>query len=324
MMDITNGVEFDRSIKEGFVFNGFDTREYDMHLIERSAPTPQDKEIIESVPFAHGVYDFSNILGERIFDNRPISYTFQIYEHDYDRRKHEQTVLENKLLGTHITRLEDTYDSNYYYLGKCVSVNTTDDHVYNRLIVVVEFDCYPFKISKLPEGHDIWDEFNFELDVAQPVSYKMDGEYTFKELPIGSTATIGAWATTYASGGGKIPIGNIGISGTITGMEYVTSSRSKRAYNVTGIDGLVVEQDIIQAHINPLKVTLINTGTPSVTPKLDLTAKATIVKGNRSYNFVEGGRYENGDFRLDSGENKLTIYSFHQNEIEFNFHKELI
>ena len=175
MMDITNGVEFDRSIKEGFVFNGFDTREYDMHLIERSAPTPQEKEIIESVPFAHGVYDFSNILGERIFDNRPISYTFQIYEHDYDRRKHEQTVLENKLLGTHITRLEDTYDSNYYYLGKCVSVNTTDDHVYNRLIVVAEFDCYPFKISKLPEGHDIWDEFNFELDVAQVVKHEVNG-----------------------------------------------------------------------------------------------------------------------------------------------------
>src|SRR5699024_7335189 len=190
MMDITNGVKFDRSIKEGFVFNGFDTREYDMHLIERSAPTPQEKEIIESVPFAHGVYDFSNILGERIFDNRSISYTFQIYEHDYDRRKHEQTVLENKLLGTHITRLEDSYDEDYYYLGKCVSINTTDDHVYNRLIVVVEFDCYPFKISKLPEGHDIWDEFNFELDVAQVIEFGVNGTRDITLYNAGASSVV--------------------------------------------------------------------------------------------------------------------------------------
>src|SRR5699024_2450575 len=101
-MDITNGVDMTIEIKEGITFNDFDTRENDMYLIERSAPAPTEKEIIESVPFAHGVYDFSNILGERIFDNRSISYTYQIYEHDYDRRKHDQTVLENKLLGTHI------------------------------------------------------------------------------------------------------------------------------------------------------------------------------------------------------------------------------
>ena len=323
-MDITNGVIFDRTIKEGFKFNGFDTTENDMYLISRSAPTPSEKEIIEDIPFVQGVYDFSNILGERIFDNRTISYTFQIYERDYEQRKHEQTVLQNKLMNTHITQLEDTHDSSYYYLGKCVSVGVEEDHEYGRLIVNIDFDCYPFKISKLPEGHDIWDEFNFELDVAQEMQYTMDGEYNFKELPIGSTATIGAWATTYASGGGKIPMGNIGVSGTITGMEYVESSRSERAYEVTGIDGLVVEQDIIQAHIEPLEITVYNSGTASVTPKLNLTAKATIVKGNRSYNFLEGGQYENVDFRLDSGENKLKIYSFHQNEIEFDFHKELI
>src|SRR5699024_8424497 len=131
-----------------------------------------------------------------IFDNRPISYTFQIYEHDYDRRKHEQTVLENKLLGTHITTLEDSYDEDYYYLGKCVSINTTDDHVYNRLIVVVEFDCYPFKISKLSEGHDIWDEFNFELDIAQIVKHEVSGT---KEIVLYNVGTPSVVPTIIAS-----------------------------------------------------------------------------------------------------------------------------
>ena len=190
MMDITNGVDMTIKIKEGITFNDFDTRENDMHLIDRSAPTPQEKEIIESVPFAHGVYDFSNILGERIFNNRTISYTFHIHEHDYDHRKHDQTVLENKLLGTHIARLEDSYDENYYYLGKCVSINTTDDHVYNRLIVNIDFDCYPFKISKLKEGHDIWDEFNFELDVAQIPAFEVNGSREVTLYNAGASSVV--------------------------------------------------------------------------------------------------------------------------------------
>lgn len=190
MMDITNGVDMSIEVKEGITFNNFDTRENDMYLIDRSAPTPAEKEIIENVPFAHGVYDFSNILGERIFSNRTISYTFHIHEHDYDRRKHEQTVLENKLLGTHITRLEDSYDEDYYYLGKCVSVNTTDDHVYNRLIVVIDFDCYPFKISKLPEGHDIWDEFNFELDIAQIPVFEVNGSREVTLYNAGASSVV--------------------------------------------------------------------------------------------------------------------------------------
>lgn len=190
MMGIMNGVDMTIEIKEGITFNNFDTRENDMYLIDRSAPTPAEKEIIENVPFAHGVYDFSNILGERIFSNRPISYTFHIHEHDYDRRKHEQTVLENKLLGTHITQLEDTHDSSYYYLGKCVSVSVEDDHEYGRLIVNIDFDCYPFKISKLPEGHDIWDEFNFELDVSQIPEFEVNGSQEVTLYNTGASSVV--------------------------------------------------------------------------------------------------------------------------------------
>ena len=232
-MGIMNGVDMTIEIKEGITFNNFDTRENDMYLIDRSAPTPAEKEIIENVPFAHGVYDFSNILGERIFSNRTISYTFHIHEHDYDRRKHEQTVLENKLLGTHITRLEDSYDENYYYLGKCVSVNTTDDHVYNRLIVVIDFDCYPFKISKLPEGHDIWDEFNFELDISQEVQHTVNGT---KEITLYNVGTPSAVPSIIASSEMTIKKGAVSVTvprGT-SKSELLRLSAGENKLKVTG------------------------------------------------------------------------------------------
>ena len=43
MMDITNGVDMSIEVKEGITFNNFDTRENDMYLIDRSAPTPAGK-----------------------------------------------------------------------------------------------------------------------------------------------------------------------------------------------------------------------------------------------------------------------------------------
>ena len=178
MMGIMNGVDMTLAFKEYIQFGGFDSRGYDMRLVERTAPTPTEKSKTESVPFMHGHYDFGSILGERLFENRPISYTFHINERDVTRRKHTQTALENRLMREGITTLVDTYSPNYFYRGKVTSVSTTDDHVYKRLIVQIEFDCYPFKVSQIAEGSDIWDTFNFELDVMQDVEYQINGTVT--------------------------------------------------------------------------------------------------------------------------------------------------
>lgn len=176
--------------EEGIEFNGFNTVENNLKLIERSAPTPPEKEITENLPFVQGTYDFSDILGERIYNNRPLRYVFHVYERDYDRRKHGQTVLENKLMSTHITNLYDTHDPSYYYLGKCVSVETDDDHRSGRLVISIEFDCSPFKKSRLPEGHDIWDEFNFELDIDQQTYFEINGTDTVSLFNNGTVSVV--------------------------------------------------------------------------------------------------------------------------------------
>src|SRR5690625_2713843 len=97
MIDLTNGLPEFGQPKEGFTRSGIHTSEYGMWLENRQAPTPSEKEIIESVPFMQGVYDFSNILGERVFNNRPLTYSFVIKEQDYEHRKIDQTAIENWL-----------------------------------------------------------------------------------------------------------------------------------------------------------------------------------------------------------------------------------
>src|SRR5690625_6301393 len=96
MMDLTNGLPEFGQPKEGFTRSGIHTSEYGMWLENRQAPTPSEKEIIESVPFMQGVYDFSNILGERVFNNRLLTYSFVIKVQDYEYRKNIKTDINNR------------------------------------------------------------------------------------------------------------------------------------------------------------------------------------------------------------------------------------
>lgn len=173
-MDLTNGLPEIGRPKEGFRLGKFHTTDYKMWLVERDAPTPSEKEILDSVPFMQGEYDFSTILGERVFDNRTISYTFEIMKRDYTSRKSVQTGIENWLMRGGITALYDDHARDYYYMVKCISVDTVDS--YGGLRVNAVFSGYPFKINVLAEGNDIWDSFNFELDIAQTTAFNVNGE----------------------------------------------------------------------------------------------------------------------------------------------------
>lgn len=173
------------TITEGFKRGNIHTKEFGMWLVSRSAPTPEEKTITESVPFIHGVYDFSMMLGERIYENRIISYQFEIIDMNYQQRKLIQTKLENWLMKDGFAPLYDDHAPGYYYLAKCTGVDVEDTS--GGLTVNVEFEAYPFKISILEEGHDIWDDFNFELDVAQPNEYQVNGNLSINLLNVGST-----------------------------------------------------------------------------------------------------------------------------------------
>ena len=50
---------FDEIPEEGFAFGDFDSRKAGLFLVERTAPTPEEKEITESVPYMQGVYNVS-------------------------------------------------------------------------------------------------------------------------------------------------------------------------------------------------------------------------------------------------------------------------
>lgn len=235
----------------GITFNGKHSyRDFGVTIAEKNIGYPEKQKIKVQVPFSNIEYDFSEIYGEQTYTPRPLSFTFNVVE----RHKLNDTVLIN-LLETQLSnwllgsigkqRLYDDSMPGYYYLAE-VEGSLDFDELWNHGTLTVQFTAYPFMISELPEGHDIWDEFNFELDVAQITDFEVNGT---------------------------------------------------------------------------LNVVLYNVGTPNLIPGIETSAPMQIVKNSITYN-VPTGKSKSDEFRLQSGENKITITG--NGTIKFLFYKELI
>ena len=160
-----HGLSLEQSPRHYIEFGHFDSRRFGLHLHERTGDTPSEKEVTTSIPYMQGVVDISNILGNRIYDNREITYTF--YRFGASRRgtaRDFQTTITNLLMREFDQQLDDSFEPDFFYRGKCQEVVVTDDYDRNRLRIEITMDLYPFKIARHTEGDDLFDPFNFDID----------------------------------------------------------------------------------------------------------------------------------------------------------------
>lgn len=174
-------------INEYIQFGAFNSKTKGFFLIDRDAPTPNEKEILEEIPYMQGSLDFSNLLGERIYDNRDITYTFEMFNVKYDSRKDVENQVKRDLMTPFIEPLIDSHDVGYYWLGKCKSVKVDDLQESNKLRVVIVFDCYPLLIKQAQYYTDVMDDLSVD-DIGQFTMYLVNGRKSFSYLHIGDAS----------------------------------------------------------------------------------------------------------------------------------------
>lgn len=290
---------------------------------EKTIGIPNKVKNKRRVPFSNVDYDFSLIYGEQIYEERPLKYYFNIGVKSYDvhTMNNEKTKIINWLMNSKgKQKLYDDDIPGWHFLAEVEGGMSFEEYEWLGVLAVT-FTAYPFMIRNVNEGDDIWDTFNFEYDVAQILTAK-SSMGAFKQLTIGSYATIGAYATSY-DGWSSIARSRLGTSRKILSRQATTQGSSKWAYELEGIEGFVLEQDLVQTRVNPTKIRIINNGPISVAPEVITNNKISIVKDNTVYNFFPGTTKES-IFRLDSGENHLEITSIYDTNIEFRFYKEMI
>ncbi|WP_025087458.1 hypothetical protein [Ligilactobacillus apodemi] len=175
---------------EGIVFGDFDSRTEGWWLLERDAPSPNEKAIVETLPYMQGSYDFSVFDDERYFENRTLTYKFKVVASPYADRKMLEHEIKRKLIPSKIQRLIDTHDANYFWKGKVQSVTLADDNKYQTLVATITFNCYPFAFAKNYEGSDIWDDVEFEHWVFQEVKFDVFETQKIVLTNIGSRSAI--------------------------------------------------------------------------------------------------------------------------------------
>ncbi|WP_254593535.1 phage tail protein [Terribacillus sp. AE2B 122] len=152
----------------------------------------KQKKLI-TVPFSNSSYDFSELYGSQTYSSRSLTYPINIVNEGNPSRNAliaTRTRLLNWLANSPGKQplLDDDYPGYYFLAELDQGASFQDD--WRTGILTANFTAYPFMIGTRPEGHDIWDEFNFELDVAQQVRFDVNRSLMVNLLNVGTPDVI--------------------------------------------------------------------------------------------------------------------------------------
>lgn len=175
----------------GISFNNHHSTDFGLDILDDKQITyPSKIKTLQRIPHSNSVYDFSQIYGTQNYSERTFTVTFNVIDRSM-WSKESMYIQWTKILAwlmepSQKIPLHDDIMNDYYYLAE-VQKEPSFDELRHRGKLTVEFQCYPFRIHELQEGNDVWDTFNFELDIAQLVKYEVNGSKQIVLYNLGMT-----------------------------------------------------------------------------------------------------------------------------------------
>lgn len=160
--------------------------DFGLWIVDKQIDPPAKKRITSSIPYMNGVYDFSQIYGEITYEERTLKYVFEIVEDTKEMLNIKKIEVVNWLMSDGKCYLYDDAIPSFKFSAECVDISFSEEGTRGKLTAT--FIAYPFKISTLQDGHDIWDEFNFELDMVQDTKLEVEN---IKNIQLYNNGAIG-------------------------------------------------------------------------------------------------------------------------------------
>lgn len=149
------------------------------------APTP--KTFQENIPYSNGSINFDRVInfGERLYNNRNIDITLFYQRTDSRALFNSLSDIEIWLLNTLNSEIViDGIDG--FFVGKVTNISSIE--LLRRTGKLnLTFNCYPFRL--LDYGKDIWDTFNFNLDVTEYTFYTIKNSLNIEIVNRGLTVS---------------------------------------------------------------------------------------------------------------------------------------
>lgn len=165
-------------MKFGITLNNLHSyKDFGLIITDRDITTPSKIKIKKSVPFLNGYYDFSDINGSECYDERTLKYTCLLKCNNIRQFEYKYMNILKWVTQGKKKPLRDDFLKGYYFLAECegnVECKRFDSNKKYGYITIT-FTAYPFKIGESYEGNNLWDDFNFELDVLQDTNFNISG-----------------------------------------------------------------------------------------------------------------------------------------------------
>ena len=148
-------------------------KDFNITIAKRDIGIPKKNKITEKIPFSNVTYDFSLLYGEQTYDERSLSYTFNIIGKNKNDMNVKKTNILTWLMDGGKEKLYDDTIPGVYFLAEALESSWKENLHDGQL--TVKFEAYPFKIRDIDEGDIAWDDLIFELDVLQETIFNING-----------------------------------------------------------------------------------------------------------------------------------------------------
>lgn len=226
------------SYREGITINNKHSfNDFGVYIASRNIGIPEKKVIKETIPYMNGSYDFSALAGAPAYEEREITYGFDVMGVTVEEMEEEKAAVLAWLMSVQDA---DIYDDAYpftHFHGSYDSASWDEEDSQGHITVV--FAVYPFRIENVETVVDFRtaqetkivtnDGFPVEMKINSPqgatatlagMSYSVGrGEYTFPVLlPSGDTSidVVQPDVMTYAQG-----------SRDMNGIKFVVNSTDR-------------------------------------------------------------------------------------------------
>lgn len=120
--------------------------DFDASMSEREISEPKKKSIKETVPFSNAIYDFTKINGEIYWEERTLTYVFEIIADSPEELEDKKRTFKDWVMNVHEEELHDPYIKDYHFLATFSEISCDDSEIEKSTITVV-FTAYPYMIS---------------------------------------------------------------------------------------------------------------------------------------------------------------------------------
>ena len=156
--------------------NKYSYDDFEASVKERVIGSPKKKSIKDTVPFSNITYDFSKIDGELYWEERTLSYVFEMDALTPEELEEKKIAFKTWVMNVFKEELHDPFIEEYHFMATFDDI-TFDDSEIEKTTITVTFSAYPFMIA------DVKRVFTFTIPKTAEAEVKIENDSSHKIAP---------------------------------------------------------------------------------------------------------------------------------------------